>query len=145
MDKKFHSNTEEDEFENNDFNNYNEFETDVQVEDNDGSQLKDFEVESQYDDRKGKGKAVVCDKTNNESVHHGASEFECTKEKDKKIAAVYKYPNISDFLSSGKSKDVIQEIVSGTSALSDEINAVDVNDIVDFEEWFNMRLCKNNK
>ncbi|KAL2549699.1 Uncharacterized protein Fot_11229 [Forsythia ovata] len=49
------------------------------------------------------------------------------------------------FISSGNSKDVIQEIMSGTSALSDEINDVDVNDIVDFEEWFNMRLCKNNK
>ncbi|KAL2513030.1 hypothetical protein Adt_18630 [Abeliophyllum distichum] len=92
MDKKFHSNTEkvvltreivlyspiletEDEFENKDFNNYIEFEAEVQVEDNDGSQLKDFEVPSQvqYD---GKEKAVVCDKTNNDSIHHGATEFE---------------------------------------------------------------------
>ncbi|KAL2501344.1 Uncharacterized protein Fot_35192 [Forsythia ovata] len=119
MDKKFHYNIEEvvlnrqivlyfpileteDKFENNDFNNYNEFETEVQVEgndgsqlkdlkvesqvqveDNDGSQLKDFEVEIQIQyDREGKEKAVVCDKTNTESVHHGATEFEKIEEND---------------------------------------------------------------
>ncbi|KAL2461724.1 RNA-directed DNA polymerase [Abeliophyllum distichum] len=122
-----------DEFENNDFNNYTKFETDVQVEDNDGSQLKDFEVESQvlYDR---KGKAVVCDKTNNESIHHGATEFKKIEEDDdiiqidditpsapmrrtRKIAAVYGSPYISDFESSGKNKAVIREIRSGTSAL----------------------------
>ncbi|KAL2542847.1 Uncharacterized protein Adt_03825 [Abeliophyllum distichum] len=92
MDKKFHSNIEEvvlnreivlyspileteDEFENNDFNNYTKFEAEVQVEDNDGSQLKDFEVPSQVQyDRT--GKAVVCDKINNDSNNHGATEFE---------------------------------------------------------------------
>ncbi|KAL2554531.1 hypothetical protein Fot_08150 [Forsythia ovata] len=99
MDKKFHFDTEEvvlnrqivlyspiletqDEFEKNDFNNYTEFETEVQVEDNDGSQLKDFEVQSQVqNDRKGKGKAVFCDETENESVHHGATEFEVEGQK----------------------------------------------------------------
>ncbi|KAL2553748.1 hypothetical protein Fot_07367 [Forsythia ovata] len=154
IDKKFHSNTEEvvlnrqivlyspiletqDEFEKNDFNNYTEFETDVQVEDNDGSQLKDFKVESQVQDedndgfqlkdfevesqvqydRKGKGKAVFCDKTKNESVHHGATEFEKIEQDDdiiqnydiipsaprrrtRKIAAVYRSPYISEFVSS---------------------------------------------
>ncbi|KAL2558865.1 Uncharacterized protein Fot_03604 [Forsythia ovata] len=35
--------------------------------------------------------------------------------------------------------------MSGTSALRYEINAVDVNDIVDFEKWFNIGFCKNNK
>ncbi|KAL2543874.1 Uncharacterized protein Fot_13107 [Forsythia ovata] len=70
-----------DEFEKNDFNNYIEFETDVQDEDNDGSQLKDFEVESQVQyDRK--GKVVVCDKTKNESVHHGATEFDKIEQED---------------------------------------------------------------
>ncbi|KAL2491860.1 Ubiquitin-like protease domain-containing protein [Abeliophyllum distichum] len=63
----------------------------------------------------------------------------------RKIAAVYGSPYISDFESSGKNKAVIREIRSGTSALRDEINDVDVNDIVDFEEWFNIGLCKNNK
>ncbi|KAL2508987.1 hypothetical protein Fot_32634 [Forsythia ovata] len=180
MDKKFHFDTEEvvlnrqivlyspiletrDEFEKNDFNNYTEFETDVQVEDNDGSQLKDFEVQSQVqNDRKGKGKSVFCDKTENESVHHGATEFEKIEQDDdiiqidditpsaprrrtRKTAAVYRSPYISEFVSSGKSKAVIREIRSCTSALRDEINAIDVNDIVDFEEWFNMGLCKNNK
>ncbi|KAL2558067.1 hypothetical protein Fot_02806 [Forsythia ovata] len=224
-----------DEFEKNDFNNYTEFETDVQDEDNDGSQLKDFEVESQVEyNRKGKGKAVFCDKTKNESVHHGATEFEvegpkknliddavvsqkmcnminfspsfdlgidldttasdielydieftdhdlkmidktiymrnmstskmaekieqdddiiqtdditpsAPRRRTRKTAAVYRFPYISEFVSSGKSKAVIREIRSCTSALRDEINAVDVNDIVDFEEWFNMGLCKNNK
>ncbi|KAL2508988.1 hypothetical protein Fot_32635 [Forsythia ovata] len=180
MDKKFHFDTEEvvlnrqivlyspiletqDEFEKNDFNNYTEFETEVQVEDNDGSQLKDFEVQSQVqNDRKGKGKSVFCDKTENESVHHGATEFEKIEQDDdiiqidditpsaprrrtRKTAAVYRSPYISEFVSSGKSKAVIREIRSCTSALRDEINAIDVNDIVDFEEWFNMGLCKNNK
>ncbi|KAL2502496.1 Uncharacterized protein Fot_36344 [Forsythia ovata] len=169
MDKKFHFDTEEvvlnrqivlyspiletqDEFEKNDFNNYTEFETDVQVEDNDGSQLKDFEVQSQVqNDRKGKGKAVFCDETENESVHHGATEFEKIEQDDdiiqidditpsaprrrtRKTAAVYRSPYISEFVSSGKSKAVIREIRSCTSALRDEINAIDVNDIVDFEE-----------
>ncbi|KAL2552638.1 Uncharacterized protein Fot_06257 [Forsythia ovata] len=252
MDKKFHSNTEDvvlnrqivlyspiletgDEFEKNDFNNYTEFETKVQVEDNDGSQLKDFEVESQVQyDRKGKEKwkAVVCDKTKNESVHHGATEFEvegpkknlidetvvskkmcnminfnpsfdlgidlnttasdielydmeftdhdlkmidgtiymrnistskmaekieqdddtiqidditpsAPRRRTRKTASVYISPYILEFVSSGKSKAVIREIRSCTSALRDEINVVDVNDIVDFEEWFNMGLCKN--
>ncbi|KAL2530260.1 hypothetical protein Fot_22861 [Forsythia ovata] len=198
----------QDEFEKNDFNNYTEFETDVQDEDNDGSQLKDFEVESQVQyDKKGKGKTVVCDKTKNESVHHGATEFEvegpkknlideaivsqkmynminfspsfdlgidldtttfdielydmeftdhdlkmidetiymrnmstskmaeCTKEKDKKNSSgVYRSPYISEFVLSEKSKAVIREIRSCTSALRDEINVVDVNDIIDFEE-----------
>ncbi|KAL2500803.1 Uncharacterized protein Fot_34651 [Forsythia ovata] len=90
IDKKFNSNTEEvvldrqivlyspileteDESENNDVNNYTKFEKEVQVEDNDGSHLQDFEVESQYDR---KGKTVVCNKTNNESIHHNAIEFE---------------------------------------------------------------------
>ncbi|KAL2549777.1 hypothetical protein Fot_07599 [Forsythia ovata] len=144
MDKKFHSNTEEvvlnrqiDEFEKNDFNNYTEFETDVQVENNDGSQLKDFEVESQVQDedndgsqlkdfevesqvqydRKGKGKAIFWDKTKNESGHHGATEFEKIEQDDdiiqiyditpsaprrmtRKIAAVYRSPYISEFVSS---------------------------------------------
>ncbi|KAL2551405.1 Sentrin-specific protease 1 [Forsythia ovata] len=153
----------QDEFEKNDFNNYTEFETEVQVEDNDGSQFKDFEVQSQVQyDRKGKGKAVFCDKTKNESVHHGATEFEKIEQDDdiiqidditssaprrrtRKTAAVYRSPYISEFVSSGKSKAVIREIRSCTSALRDEINAIDVNDIVDFEEWFNMGLCKNNK
>ncbi|KAL2543938.1 hypothetical protein Fot_13171 [Forsythia ovata] len=101
-----------DEFEKNDFNNYTEFETDVQDEDNDGSQLKDFEVESQVQyDRK--GKAVVCDKTKNESVHHGATEFDKIEQEDditpsaprrmtRKTAAVYRSPYISEFVSSGK-------------------------------------------
>ncbi|KAL2501569.1 hypothetical protein Fot_35417 [Forsythia ovata] len=251
IDKKFHFDTEEvvlnrqivlyspiletqDEFEKNDFNNYTEFETEVEVEDNDGSQLKDFEVQSQVqNDRKGKGKAVFCDETENESVHHGATEFEVEGQKKnliddavsqkmcnminfspsfdlgidldttasdielydmeftdhdlkmidetiymrnmstskmaekieqdddiiqidditpsaprrrtRKTAAVYRSPYISEFVSSGKSKAVIREIRSCTSALRDEINAIDVNDIVDFEEWFNMGLCKNNK
>ncbi|KAL2558195.1 hypothetical protein Fot_02934 [Forsythia ovata] len=226
-----------DEFEKNDFNNYTEFETDVQDEDNDGSQLKDFEVESQVRLSiigKEKGKQVFCDKTKNESVHHGATEFEvegpkknliddavvsqkmcnminfspsfdlgidldttasdielydieftdhdlkmidktiymrnmstskmaekieqdddiiqtdditpsAPRRRTRKTAAVYRFPYISEFVSSGKSKAVIREIRSCTSALRDEINAVDVNDIVDFEEWFNMGLCKNNK
>ncbi|KAL2457210.1 Uncharacterized protein Fot_56406 [Forsythia ovata] len=152
MDKKLYSNTEEDEFENNDFNNYNEFETDVQVEDNDGSQLKDFEVEVRNVQYNRKGKAVVCEKTNNESVHHGATEFEedddiiqidditpiALRKRTRKTVAVYRSPYISDFISSGKSKTVIREIKSGTFALSNEI------DIVDFEEWFNMGKKKYN-
>ncbi|KAL2545348.1 Uncharacterized protein Fot_14581 [Forsythia ovata] len=118
MDKKFHSNTE-DVVLNMQIVLYSPIlETLVQVENNDGSQLKDFEVESQVQyDRK--GKAVVCDKTNKESIHYGATEFE--------------------------NKAVIREIRSGTSVLRDEINDVDVNDIVDFEEWLNIGLCKNNK
>ncbi|KAL2494159.1 Uncharacterized protein Fot_37916 [Forsythia ovata] len=237
MDKKFHFDTEEDvlnrqivlyspiletqdEFEKNDFNNYTEFETEVQVENNDGSQLTDFEVQSQYD-RKGKGKVVFCDKTKNESVHHGATKFEVEGQKKnliddavsqkmcnminfspsfdlgidldttasdielydmeftnhdlkmidetiymrnmstskmaekieqdddiikidditpsalrrrtRKTTAVYRSPYISEFVSSRKSKVVIREIRSCTSALRDEINAIDINDIVDFE------------
>ncbi|KAL2510028.1 Ulp1 protease family [Forsythia ovata] len=135
-------------------------ETHVQVEDNNGSQLKDFEVQSQVqNDRKGKGKSLFCDKTENESVHHGATEFEqdddiiqiddftpsAPRRRTRKTAAVYRSPYISEFVSSGKSKAVIREIRICTSALRDEINAIDVNDIVNFEEWFNMELCKNNK
>ncbi|KAL2483331.1 hypothetical protein Fot_44775 [Forsythia ovata] len=67
------------------------------------------------------------------------------RRRTRKTAAVYRSPYISEFVSSGKSKAVIREIRSCTSALRDEINAIDVNDIVDFEEWFNMGLCKNNK
>ncbi|KAL2552921.1 Uncharacterized protein Fot_06540 [Forsythia ovata] len=211
--KKFHSNTE-DVVLNRQI---------VQVEDNDGSQLKDFEVESQVQyDRKGKGKAVVCDKTKNESVYHGAIEFEVegpkknlideavvsqkmynminfspsfdlgidldttafdielydmeftdhdlkmidetiymrnmstskmaekieqddiiqidditpsvARRRTRKTAAVYRSSYISEFVSSGKSKAVIREIKSCTSTLRGEINDVDVNDIVDFEE-----------
>ncbi|KAL2545289.1 Uncharacterized protein Fot_14522 [Forsythia ovata] len=214
MDKKFHSNTE-DVVLNRQI---------VQVEDNDGSQLKDFEAESQVQyDRKGKGKAVVCDKTKNESVYHGAIEFEVegpkknlideavvsqkmcnminfspsfdlgidldttafdielydmeftdhdlkmidetiymknmstskmaekieqdddiiqidditpsvARRRTRKTTAVYRSPYISEFVSSGKSKAVIREIKSCTSTLRGEINDVDVNDIVDFEE-----------
>ncbi|KAL2500797.1 Uncharacterized protein Fot_34645 [Forsythia ovata] len=43
-------------------------------------------------------------------------------------------PYISDFGSSVKSKAIIRGIRSSTSALSDDISTIDVNDIVDFEE-----------
>ncbi|KAL2456716.1 hypothetical protein Fot_56713 [Forsythia ovata] len=114
-----------DDFENNDFNNYNEFETDVQVEDNDGSQLKDFEVEVRNED--------------DDIIQIDDITPIAPRKRTRKTVTVYRSPYISDFISSGKSKTVIREIKSGTFALSNEI------DIVDFEEWFNMGLCKNNK
>ncbi|KAL2559642.1 hypothetical protein Fot_04381 [Forsythia ovata] len=92
----------------------------VQVEDNVGFQLKDLEVESQ----------VFDDVIQIDDIIPSAP-----RKRIREIAAV----------SSGKSKAIIREIRSSTYALSDEINVVDVNDIVDFEEWFNVRLCKNNK
>ncbi|KAL2457778.1 Uncharacterized protein Fot_56115 [Forsythia ovata] len=127
MDKKFHSNTEEVVL-NQQIVLYSPIlETGVQDEDNDGSQLKDFEVE------------------NDDIIQIDDITPSASRRRTRKTAAVYRSPYILDFVSSGKSKAVIQEIKSCTSALSDEINVVDVNDIVDFEEWFNMGLCKNNK
>ncbi|KAL2559319.1 Uncharacterized protein Fot_04058 [Forsythia ovata] len=120
MEKKFNANTEEVVLDRHIVLYSPILDTEVQVEDNVGFQLKDLEVESQ----------VFDDVIQIDDIIPSAP-----RRRIREIAAV----------SSGKSKAIIREIRSSTYALSDEINVVDVNDIVDFEEWFNVRLCKNNK
>ncbi|KAL2470948.1 hypothetical protein Adt_39084 [Abeliophyllum distichum] len=44
-----------------------------------------------------------------------------------------------------KIKAIIREIRTGIYALSDELNDVSINDIVDFEEWYIKGLSKKNK
>ncbi|KAL2521400.1 uncharacterized protein Fot_25323 [Forsythia ovata] len=59
----------------------------------------------------------------------------------RKAAAVFKSPYTSNFGSSAK----IREIRTGTYALPDELNAVAIEDVVDFEEWYSLGLLKKNK
>ncbi|KAL2455858.1 hypothetical protein Fot_57221 [Forsythia ovata] len=59
----------------------------------------------------------------------------------RKAAAVFKSPYTSNFGSSAK----IREIRTGTYALPDELNAVAIEDVVDFEEWYIVGLLKKNK
>ncbi|KAL2514619.1 uncharacterized protein Fot_28590 [Forsythia ovata] len=59
----------------------------------------------------------------------------------RKAAAVFKSPYTSNFGSSAK----IREIRIGTYALPDELNAVAIEDVVDFEEWYIVGLLKKNK
>ncbi|KAL2557158.1 Uncharacterized protein Fot_01897 [Forsythia ovata] len=58
----------------------------------------------------------------------------------RKATAVFK-PYTSNFGSSAK----IREIRTGTYALSDELNVVAIEDVVDFEEWYIVGLLKKNK
>ncbi|KAL2471641.1 Ulp1 protease family [Abeliophyllum distichum] len=63
----------------------------------------------------------------------------------KKAAAVFRSPYTSNFGSSAKSKVIVPEIRTGTYALSDELNAGAIDDVVDFEEWYILGLSKKNK
>ncbi|KAL2538282.1 hypothetical protein Fot_19673 [Forsythia ovata] len=62
-----------------------------------------------------------------------------------KTAAVFRSPYTSKFGSSKKSKAIVREIKTGTYALSDELNTVAINDVVDFEEWYIPGFSKKNK
>ncbi|KAL2488970.1 Uncharacterized protein Fot_42262 [Forsythia ovata] len=54
----------------------------------------------------------------------------------RKVAAMFRSPYTSNFRSSKKSEAIVREIRTGTYALSDELNVVANNDVVDFEEWY---------
>ncbi|KAL2542247.1 Sentrin-specific protease 1 [Abeliophyllum distichum] len=52
----------------------------------------------------------------------------------RKAAAVFRSPYISNFGSSAKSKVIVREIRIGTYALSDELNAIAIDDVVDWND-----------
>ncbi|KAL2532284.1 Uncharacterized protein Adt_05635 [Abeliophyllum distichum] len=63
----------------------------------------------------------------------------------RKAVAVFRSPYTSNFGSSAKTKVIVREIRTGTYALSDELNDVAIDDVVDFEEWYILGLSKKNK
>ncbi|KAL2507392.1 Uncharacterized protein Fot_31039 [Forsythia ovata] len=63
----------------------------------------------------------------------------------RKAAAVFKSPYTLNFGSSAKTKVIVREIRTSTYALSDELNVVAIDDVVDFEEWCILGLSMKNK
>ncbi|KAL2498442.1 Uncharacterized protein Adt_23992 [Abeliophyllum distichum] len=53
----------------------------------------------------------------------------------RKAAVVFRSPYTSNFGSSAKTKVIVRETRTGTYALSEKLNDVVIDDVVDFEEW----------
>ncbi|KAL2494763.1 hypothetical protein Fot_38520 [Forsythia ovata] len=108
-------------------------------------------LERKFEDQNPKGKGVDFDTPNDKNIGHCGTYFEDVDTDDdyilvdnntpdiprkrlRRAATVFRSPYTSNFGSSAKIKAIVREIRISTYALSDELNAVAINDVVDFKE-----------